>query len=841
MIQLSTFRLKYGFPLRGLLFAGLLVQIIPCNAQQSYDSLWNKVSLAQENNLIQTAWNQVRVISQRAKTENNQPQEIKSLLYEMKYRDQIRMGSFVKNIESLKANIASIGTPGRQILESILAQMYADYLESHLGQLDPFLRFNPAHPQDWRTWDITRFYHNIRHLFLFSLDDPQLLKNTPMGSFAPILMAGKNTSGLRPTLYDLLAHRALHFFTSQAMEADQPSLPVEFSYPQLFGLPEIFATYPFPISDSNSLEEQAMILFQQLEKFHLADANPGALLEVTLQRLQFIRKEYCGPHAETLYHQALEKLLHHYSHANATAQVNYFLAEWFAQRGHQFDPVNLPIHQFDLDSAKEICIRTIREYPQSRGAVSCRNLLKDLSRQDIELQTEQVNLPHLPFRTLVTYQGCHHIYFRLFSIVQHFQPGITTSVSKPFWPSLLNQPLLRSWDLLFPDPGDGQPHAAEIKIGALPPGHYLLIASSRKSFPLKDAVLAQEVFSVSRLSDAGTSDGNFFVLDRLSGEPIKGVRIQAWKNQYDAGSSSYIQEAAGKYISDEFGHFRLSPSQGYQNLRLDFSDHGDSLCEVPVFLTPGKGKEPPKAKTQTFFYTDRSIYRPGQSLFFKGVVLQKNGDSLRKWRVLPDFETSVRLYDANGQQVDSIKVVTNSFGSYQGTFQLPTGKLKGSMFLEDRSTQGRVYFSVEDYRRPDFLVALNKPNYSYRLNDSVTVSGQAIAYAGNALNGVQVKYRIEREVRWPFYGRMGRPPFPFSPPALIAQGRTMTDSKGQFHIKFLALDDPSFKGSGNGVFYFIISSRVTDINGESQSGNLTLPVGRKPLLLSLEIPAQLQG
>ncbi|WP_315817543.1 hypothetical protein [Paraflavitalea speifideaquila] len=160
--------------------------------------------------------------------------------------------------------------------------------------------------------------------------------------------------------------------------------------------------------------------------------------------------------------------------------------------------------------------------------------------------------------------------------------------------------------------------------------------------------------------------------------------------------------------------------------------------------------------------------------------------------MLANFSTTLALIDVNGQQADSIKVTTNAYGSYSGKFTLPSNVLNGQFHLQDKKTNGSIYFSVEEYKRPKFYTEIAKPAGSYRLNDSIKVIGTAKAYAGNNIDGAAVKYRVVRKTIMPmwYYG-WGHKIWPpsSSKEVEVAHGTTTTKANGSFEITFKALPD----------------------------------------------------
>jgi uncharacterized protein YfaS (alpha-2-macroglobulin family) len=185
----------------------------------------------------------------------------------------------------------------------------------------------------------------------------------------------------------------------------------------------------------------------------------------------------------------------------------------------------------------------------------------------------------------------------------------------------------------------------------------------------------------------------------------------------------------------------------------------------------------PKITNSIHLFTDRSIYRPGQTVYFKGIVLSRN-DKEKTGSVKAGYSTTVILRDANYKDVDTIKVTTNEYGSFNGKFQLPQSGMNGQFSVYTKADNGYAGFKVEEYKRPKFYVDFEPIKGTYKVNDIIKVTGIAKAYAGNNIDGATVKYRIVREPRfiypWLFW-RWWQPP---SEEMEIAHGEVKTDKDG---------------------------------------------------------------
>ena len=376
-------------------------------------------------------------------------------------------------------------------------------------------------------------------------------------------------------------------------------------------------------------------------------------------------------------------------------------------------------------------------------------------------------------------------------------------------------------------------------------GEYALLASIDKEFQLKENTLAVQYFHISGIAFLNNGN-NFFVVNRETGQPLPRANVQVWYQFYDYQKQKYEERKGENLFTDKSGFFSISPSQTKTNnsYKLELVYENDRLFLDELNNYSYNSREEPIERDihNSFLFTDRSIYRPGQIVYFKGIMVVRNNKTNIS-RIETEKKTGIYLFDANGQKVDSVELTTNEFGSYSGKFMLPQNQLNGYFRLEDGTTHGSAGISVEEYKRPKFAVEIIKPSGTYKINDSIKVTGTAKAYAGNNIDGANVKYRVVRKTRWPIwfdYYRPGKiwPPYSREEQE-IAHGETKTDPKGEFTINFKAIPDASIDKKDQPTFYYEVSADITDINGETRSGSTSVAVAYHAIQLIINTPDEL--
>jgi uncharacterized protein YfaS (alpha-2-macroglobulin family) len=270
--------------------------------------------------------------------------------------------------------------------------------------------------------------------------------------------------------------------------------------------------------------------------------------------------------------------------------------------------------------------------------------------------------------------------------------------------------------------------------------------------------------------------------------------VQIWEQRYDYKTSKYTKEKTYSYKTDDKGFFKFQRSKdqnpGNNNYLLDVSYHGERLFmnDYQYDYYYNDYNEPTPENISVFLFTDRSIYRPGQTLYFKGITISNNLQE-KKYGIKADYETMIYLRDANYQLTDSMKVKTNDYGSFSGKFQLPQSGLNGEFSLFIKDNKGSTNISVEEYKRPKFYVDFEKLKGTYKVNDKIKIMGFAKAYAGNDIDDATVRYRVVRQPRFIYDWLFWRGWLPPTREMEIAHGEIKTDKEGKFKIEFNAIPD----------------------------------------------------
>ncbi|MBI5917353.1 MAG: hypothetical protein HY842_18450 [Bacteroidetes bacterium] len=804
-----------------------------------YDQAWREIDSLEQQGLPKSALEKTEALLAQARQENNAPQTIKALMYRGKYQSQLEEEGLAKAISRLEEEALKADFPVKPILESMLAEMYSNYLDQNLWRFQNRTATVEFKAEDFKTWSIGQLTERSAILYQGSLRYPKL-KETDLGDFKILLTEGRNDEGLRPTLFDFLAHRAIDYFMNERTHLTQPAYKFYIDDAKAFAPAEEFVNWKINTLDSNSQKLQTLLLLQDLIKFRLSEKRrqSPSLLDADLKRLSFVHANAVLDTKDAAYLAALEALKKKYDGSPGAAEVIFYMASYYQNKAGEYKAPPFGMEDKDerkwyLKNAIMLCYEAIRSYSGSFGAKECEGLRASILAKSLNIHTEQVNLPGEPFLAKVDYQNTIQVWLKVirfdekrreqFEKLQYEQDANERILQ------FFNQlPAVKTWSVNLPDDGDFRRHSVEVKMDGLPLGQYVVMAAGNQAFSKGEDAVSYLFTHVSNIGywhrQGENGSASFVVFDRSTGQPLKGVKAEFWVQKYNSIFRKYDWRKKGPVTSDTNG-FVQAPLSGNEerNFKLLICNGKDTLSTGDSFYNYNYDDRPqPYEATQ--FFLDRAIYRPGQTIYFKGIGLRFN--EKRMPTIVKNQQVTVTLLDANYQEVSKLQLHSNEYGTFSGQFTAPRGGLLGQMQLQSSIGGQSQFFRVEEYKRPKFEVSFEPVKGSYRLNESVAVPGKAVAYAGNNIDGAQVTWRVVREVRFPWMPWWYAKWFPWRGETMeIANGVATTDAEGKFEVKFSALPDRSIPKEQKPEFSYTIYADVTDITGETQSNETYVSVG----------------
>ncbi len=813
-----------------------------------FKSEWIRIdTLIIKQNQPKTALSLVNEVYVKAKQQQLQPQIIKCLVYRLSLEDRIFDNKPNNAISILENEIAvSKDEAAKSILFCLLANRYEQYFNNNRWKYYNRNKTNNFSKADIETWNADDFNEAITKNYLASIANAFLLKTVKLEDFDAIIIKG-NTRKLRPTLYDILMHEALNYFKTGDYYITKPAYAFELKDIKTLSTANEFITEKFESKDSTVHQLIALHLFQNLIAYHINDADKNAFIHVDIERIQWVNTYLTNTKKEEYYLTALNYLSN--LPFNTAAQANYLLAKNKFDKAITYKPFEDSSNRYAFVQAlKMIDASLINFSDESEGRTNLLNLKNQILEKKISTQTEKVNVLNKPFRTLVKYKNIDTIFVRIIK-VDNSKKELGNSYYIDFT-DYNELAAYKSFYQFLPKTNDYQNHSVEIKIDALPAGKYMLLTSSGAGFIDSLDEMSKQEFYVSNISYI-RNGYDYFVLDRETGKPMQAVEAKIYKDEWNVSTNKNTRSLVATKKTDKNGFFNFTPKEKYGNFYFEFTAKNDALFldnSDYIYRSYNNNDDNDYDKNEIedyeidkakiFFFTDRSIYRPGQTVYFKGIGITKDFKTKTEKIFSPKDSIKVFLLDANDDEIDSLSFKANEYGSFSGNFKIPQNVLTGRFkIVADDFDNSEKGFSVEEYKRPKFYVEFEKVKGSYTINDSITITGFAKAYAGNNIDNATVKFTVNRNARF-IYDWFWRGGYrPRSSNTVITDSIIKTDAAGKFNITFKALPDVAVDKNTDPLFDFSITADVTDTNGETRNSNTTVTVGYKSLIVSLTAPS----
>jgi hypothetical protein len=815
-------------------FNGLakIIKLVPTD----YESLWKQVKEHESNGLPKSALEVVQNIYKKAKEEGDKGNFLKAVIHIMKYNVYLVEDDYVVALDDLNKIASESEEPMKQFVHSMIAEIYWGYYSANRWKFQNRTFTTDFKNEDIRTWDLTTLADKVFKNYLLSVKNPTLLKNEDYKDYDEVIYAYGNSRAQRPKLYDFLAHRAIDYFMNTEPDISKPSYTFTVDDPRYFGTAEEFIKLDITSRDSMSSKFYATKLLQELTAVHVNDPSPEAIMEVELKRLNFVKTYFNGDNADSLYYSALEKLAKKFEGNDVAAEPLYLMANFHSQNASKYKPNESDKYKNEYNVALEMCNKAIEKYPKSFGAGQCKSLIVSINMKSLSISSEQVAVPDKPSQFLVNSRNLKKLHFRLIKLDWDFERKDARDQEELMKKYIGINPI-RSWEQDLKDDGDHQNHNYEMDLDALPMGCYVVLASDDKEFSLKNNAIAYTTIGVSNLSYTYRRNNDetydVQVFHRETGMPLAGVKAQIFYREYNYTFRKYEIKNGESYTSDENGGFNIKSTKDYRYFYIDLQMGKDRMNTLSSFYQY-KHYEYSNTQTITHFFTDRAIYRPGQTIYFKGMRIRNSGDERS---LVTNSSVTVTFYDPNYQKISSLDLETNEYGTFSGTFTAPNGVLNGQMHITDG--YGTKYIRVEEYKRPKFEVTFNPVEGTFKLGDKVKVKGLAKSYAGSVVDGAKVKYRIVRSASFPYwcYWRWGYRPY--SKSLEVTHGEMVSDENGNFEIEFESSEDKTVSRKYYPTYTYTVYADVTDINGETHSASKYVRVGRNAMELSIWMPENL--
>lgn len=843
------------------------------NAQKTdaYLPQWLKIDSLFWNHNGATALKDLEKLRLKAKKDNNIGQQVKILLFQI-VKDTQNTEGVVTAVKRLEQAEKMAKQPVKAVLQSLLGELFGLYTEQYMnfnknGKQQTFAK------DDIRSLNREQMLDKALAYYEASLQDT-LSKQLSINVLDALTEPNRlDEDPLRPTVYDFLAHRVLDFGLKRWRYSEELRYrdADDGLFEALFAPADSFKIYPFDKTEGISATHRLLLrTFQNLLIFHQKDAQKAAFLEVERRRFFiFMTTSFPFP-KEKLYETHLENLVKRYETDPSVIGVVDVLAQHYIQKGNRFKPAQYsyqkaePDNRFFLQKADDLCRRTLAQHQQGFARELLENHIKFLQKRHLLLETEAVVLPEKPILFKVSFRNIDTVYCRwlkvsaLDSVVWFFNADDGHKYVKNY------QTIVRNQTIALPSIQDFQMHETEVIAEGLPLGHYLLLVSNNPQFDenTEGSFVRINPMTVSALAVAGDSEDmpietNNLSLIRYYMRQKKHVATVVHRETGVPLAAKIVDLKAerGQNGAILFKNMSKAAQERYEEKRLVIL--GNDTC----YINKKEHNDVEDYRIKVHFFTDRNIYRPSQTIQFKGILIdEKQKGQPRIWKKQKVSVVFSREYDED-EPIDTLTVTTNEFGSFSGSFKAPSGGELGAFQLsahpifddeekeedfEDkynvRDRDATQIIRVEEYKRPRFELVMEPQNRSYRVGDTVRLKGRAMALAGSAVDGIKVNYRAFQRV-FKDYARQKQRVYVPLPASESNDDNDLsdtltTDANGGFMIQFVVKRNEADSALEKEFFLnyrYSIDVNAVDVNGETQSSHAVVLVGSTSVVFDIPI------
>lgn len=774
-----------------------------------YRSQWEQVEKFEKDNLPKSALSVVNSIFKDAVSSKDTPQTIKSLLYINKYKISIDNETDISIFSDIDSLITiSNKSDDKALLHSLISEVYLNYYDAVRWQISNRTDIVGYIPKDIKEWTGNIFKDKAAEHLKASVGNESELLKQPVLNNKDILIEGEDSRTLYPTLYDFLIKRAIDqsarmtnsYRGSQSADFDR-SLKSKGLKASDLALPASdFLKLDF--SDNDNL---LILGFYQsaLKSFKARNMNESVVF-TELDRHNYLMRTV-GSYTDKYAKDFLLNLERENEAYDYNVEVIYALTQLLQRKGETDKKDN-------LTRIYDWCQLGLKKYPKYSRINLLKDVLYNIESPYAQIKGKEVYHPDTKKKTFtLLYRNLKYVNLRI--IDKNTQQEVKNQIVNLNPKSTYSQ------------------ESIDFDIDLNKIGNYNLVIGFDKSVSNDKSERCE--FTISRLANFVRNKSQdvyeFYIVDRLTGAPVSDAVITIKKSD-----SKNIYNDIDQVKTDSKGFAVYDLSRIYNRDKGNLYSYrysvskGDDKQNVLAYFSYSynfQTNEQSGSKEIINLFTDRSIYRPGQTVYLKAVNLLQGKEG--EFALAKNKQYNVELFNVNGERISEKSLTTNDFGSVSGEFVLPKDGLTGQYSIKVGDSY--TYFMVEEYKRPTFQVTFDKIDKAYAFGDKVKIIGHVENFSGIKLQDAEVSYNVIQRpfFRW-WYGGATE---------TIDNGTVVTNADGSFEVSFVIpqRETSNSRLFGNQIYNYEITASVTDQNGETQEGTSSFVVGDVSVILSTDI------
>ncbi|MBK0370969.1 alpha-2-macroglobulin family protein [Flavobacterium agrisoli] len=816
---------------------------------QNFDKNWQKVIDYENLGKIKSANQEVEKIYKKAYNKKNEPQIIKTFFYRSKYKQVLDENAKKLILIDLKTQINQVSIPSKAILNLVYAKGLHDYNEDYsevFAIVDTAIAFVSVAAEEngvesaVDSVEVATFNkgEEIVKIFDKTLENEAALKATSLTNYEAIFDFFTLEKFKKENLYDYLLKENIAFFKQKIYSWNINSQEFEPHKDTFLNNSDAFTKLNLDFVKDENLKK-VLSLYQKLE-------IDSPTFENQLERILFCSQYLIKSDDELL--NTLNVLEKEAKEATQLQNIQLEKATVYAKLASK---ETHPDYNSKAISELERVLATNNNSNAYKIAIQKK---EEILSKNIQVELQKYIYNKENSRAFIRYKNTNNLTISFYKINNAIQTEFQNNNKKK--DSLVAQIVkekkpITSKNYQLVDKKDYFEYTTEVLLPQLEKGNYLVYFESEIDSKDKKG-FGYETITVSNISVLANrkDDTEYYtVLDRKTGKPMENVSLKS--KEFEIKTNA---EGLASYKAQE------NKNHYYNNFPIQLTTANDTIIINKNYLAYASDysekEEDENIKGKVEFYLDRAIYRPGQTVYYKGIAIQKKKNQSS---VVPNTTFKITIQDPNYTNFKEFEVTTNEIGSFSGEFVLPKTGLTGDFRIEAEEPDDykkdnsynkekdehpfwdnvhfentNAYFKVEEYKRPKFEVTFEPKKESFQVNQSVSVKGIAKAFAGSSISDAKVSYTITRFTNFyrNYYGN--------EQSEIIATSETKTDATGKFVIDFIAKPSANADKNQLPVFNYRVDATVTDINGETHSAVTTIKVGYHDLMLTTTIPNRIE-
>ncbi|HQO10524.1 MAG TPA: carboxypeptidase regulatory-like domain-containing protein [Clostridiales bacterium] len=814
---------------------------------ENFKQDWIKIDFYLKNKQPKSIDAKLDSILIKAEKAKSEIQILKALTYKSYAADELKIVNYNKNLRLIEKYLSGSSAPFKAVYNNLLFEMLNKYYRSNFSDINK--RETAFMPDSVETWHNQDFFNKIFDHLNESLKNEEILKKTSPNIIEEILVNIVDYSReLRPSLYDFIVLRQIDNLKLNKLfwaNKEKDNVRSQVNDKKFFGTNREFLNIELDSNLIRPLMLEGFNRIKEVTEYHLDDNDKSCLLDITLKRLKYAQSIYYNEDEDkskklsfvkdSLYLKAVQKLYDEYK----------FKDDYYCVLGMEL--AENYYNKKDYIKCNQICEEILNKDSKSDffGLDRIKEIKHSITEKVFKVQTEPVILPNRLSSAVINHRNVDSLELKIFKFDKFVLRNDSIFSFKPEQAKLIQNEPVKRMRIKLGKYLDFKEHSTEIQIPSLEIGNYCLIFTPVTN--LNDTIPKDIIITIQVTNLAVVTTGNneldkidAIVLNRDTGLPVKGIEALSFFCRELRFPSKYL--VSKKILSDSKGLIVNSKvirkgdkNPPYSETRLIVNEKGEYFDFVPN--NEKLRNESQVENVGINLFTDREIYRPGQTVYYKGTAykyeVKKNDYMLNdensgyyKEEIFRSYDSLIlneavkfELKDSNNKAILTDTLITDGFGSFSGSFVIPINLFKNAKIQvrfpekDIRKKYNCEYYvadkeiKVEEYKLSNYEIKFLPDSLEYVTGDTIYCKGQLTAFAGFNVSNADVYYSYK-------HGYTGTP----------TEGNTKTDPEGIFEVKI-----PTSK-TGD----YSLSVKSTDLNGEVQTASINFPVYDYPAVLSVD-------